>query len=121
MSNGFEALAPLADKLKTQARKQEAEREAKQKASEHIARETNVFLDVMNQTGVKAMAGVRIKPRIEEKDIDFAAAMSKAGVKPLGDDTRAQHRKVRRPIPVQTIADNKRVLEESMSDDLDIE
>ena len=28
MSNGFEALAPLADKLKTQARKQEAEREA---------------------------------------------------------------------------------------------
>lgn len=119
MSNGFEALAPLADKLKTQARKQEAEREAKQKASEHIARETNVFLDVMNQTGVKAMAGVRIKPRIEEKDIDFAAAMSKAGVKPLGDDTRAQHRKVRRPIPVQTIADNKRVLEESMSDDLD--
>ena len=45
--------------------------------------------------------------------------MSKAGVKPLGDDTRAQHRKVRRPIPVQTIADNKRVLEESMSDDLD--
>lgn len=81
MSNGFEALAPLADKLKTQARKQEAEREAKQKASEHIARETNVFLDVMNQTGVKAMAGVRIKPRIEEKDIDFAAAMSKAGVK----------------------------------------
>ena len=99
--------------------KVEAEREAKQKASEHIARETNVFLDVMNQTGVKAMAGVRIKPRIEEKDIDFAAAMSKAGVKPLGDDTRAQHRKVRRPIPVQTIADNKRVLEESMSDDLD--
>ena len=85
MSNGFEALAPLADKLKTQARKQEAEREAKQKASEHIARETNVFLDVMNQTGVKAMAGVRIKPRIEEKDIDFAAAMSKAGVKPLGE------------------------------------
>ena len=74
MSNGFEALAPLADKLKTQARRQEAEREAKQKASEHIARETNVFLDVMNQTGVKAMAGVRIKPRIEEKDIDFAAA-----------------------------------------------
>ena len=71
MSNGFEALAPLADKLKTQARRQEAEREAKQKASEHIARETNVFLDVMNQTGVKAMAGVRIKPRIEEKDIDF--------------------------------------------------
>lgn len=97
MSNGFEALAPLADKLKTQARRQEAEREAKQKASEHIARETNVFLDVMNQTGVKAMAGV----------------------KPLGDETRAQHRKVRRPIPVQTIADNKRVLEESMSDDLD--
>ena len=119
MSNGFEALAPLADKLKTQARRQEAEREAKQKASEHIARETNVFLDVMNQTGVKAMAGVRIKPRIEEKDIDFAAAMKKAGVKPLGDETRAQHRKVRRPIPVQTIADNKRVLEESMSDDLD--
>ena len=114
MSNGFEALAPLADKLKTQALRQEAEREAKQKASEHIARETNVFLDVMNQTGVKAMAGVRIKPRIEEKDIDFAAAMKKAGVKPLGDETRAQHRKVRRPIPVQTIADNKRVLEESM-------
>ena len=44
MSNGFEALAPLADKLKTQALRQEAEREAKQKASEHIARETNVFL-----------------------------------------------------------------------------
>ena len=53
MSNGFEALAPLADKLKTQALRQEAEREAKQKASEHIARETNVFLDVMNQTVVQ--------------------------------------------------------------------
>ena len=82
MSNGFEALAPLADKLKTQARRQEAEREAKQKASEHIARETNVFLDVMNQTGVKAMAGVRIKPRIEEKDIDFAAAMKRPASSP---------------------------------------
>lgn len=84
MANGFEALAPLADKLKTEARRQQAEREAKEKASEHIARETNVFLEVMNQTGVKAMAGVKIKPRITEKEIDFASAMKKAGVKPLG-------------------------------------
>ena len=119
MSNGFEALAPLADKLKTQARKQEAEREAKQKASEHIARETNVFLDVMNQTGVKAMAGVRIKPRIEEKDIDFASAMRKAGVAPLGVSERVQHKKNVRPEPRQTIADNESVLEESLSDELD--
>ena len=119
MANGFEALAPLADKLKTEARRQQAEREAKEKASEHIARETNVFLEVMNQTGVKAMAGVKIKPRITEKEIDFASAMKKAGVKPLGEEARAQHKKKTRPIPAQTIADNKRVLEESMSDDLD--
>ena len=119
MANGFEALAPLADKLKTEARRQQAEREAKEKASDHIARETNVFLEVMNQTGVKAMAGVKIKPRITEKEIDFASAMKKAGVKPLGEEARAQHKKKTRPIPAQTIADNKRVLEESMSDDLD--
>lgn len=119
MANGFEALAPLADKLKTEACRRQAEREAKEKASEHIARETNVFLEVMNQTGVKAMAGVKIKPRITEKEIDFASAMKRAGVKPLGEDARAQHKKKTRPIPAQTIADNKRVLEESMSDDLD--
>ncbi len=119
MANGFEALAPLADKLKTAARAQQAEREAKEKANEHIARETNVFLEVMNQTGVKAMAGVKIKPRIAEKDIDFASAMRKAGVKPIGDAERVQHKKKLRPIPVQTLADNRKVLEESMSDDLD--
>lgn len=119
MANGFEALAPLADKLKAQARKQKAEKEAREKASEHIARETNVFLDVMNQTGVKAMAGVKIKPKITEKDIDFASAMKKAGVKPLGNTQRAEHKKHREPKPEQTIADNKRVLEESLSDDLD--
>ena len=119
MTNGFEALAPLADKLKTAARAQQAEREAKEKASEHIARETKVFLDVMNQTGVKAMAGVKIKPRIAEKDIDFAGAMKKAGVKPIGEKARVQHKKPPKAVPVQTIADNKRVLEESMSDDLD--
>lgn len=119
MANGFEALAALADELKTTARRNEAERQAKERASEHIARETNVFLEVMNKTGVKAAGGVKIKPRITEKDINFAAAMKKAGVKPLGDGQRVQHPKTARPIPKQTLADNKRVLEESMSDDLD--
>ena len=119
MANGFEALAGLADELKTAARARAAEHEAKEKASEHIARETNVFLDVMNKTGVKAMAGVKIKPRITEEDIDFARAMKKAGVKPLGDEKRAAHKKLVHPVPAQTIADNKSVLAESMSDELD--
>lgn len=119
MGNGFEALAPLAGKLKEEARKTQAEKKARQETSEHIARETNEFLEVMNQTGVKAMAGVRIKPRIAEKDIDFASAMRKAGVEPLSGEPRVHHKKARKPVPVQTIADNKRVLEESMSDDLE--
>ena len=119
MSNGFEALAPLADKLKTNARRRQAEEQARQEASEHIARETNVFLDVMKKTGVKAAGGVKIKPRITEKDIDFAGAMKKAGVTPLGAGDRVTHKKPRKAVPAQTIADNKRVLAESMSDDLD--
>ncbi len=119
MSNGFEALAPLADKLKTNARRRQAEEQARQEASEHIARETNVFLDVMKKTGVKAAGGVKIKPRITEKDIDFGGAMKKAGVTPLGAGDRVTHKKPRKAVPAQTIADNKRVLAESMSDDLD--
>ena len=117
--NGFEALRPLAADLKQKAKEREAHKEQAQKVQARIARDTQEFLDTMRKTGVKAAAGVKIAQHVEEKDIDFAAAMRKAGVSPLGVPERVQHKKSVHPEPRQTIADNESVLEESLSDELD--
>ena len=103
--NGFEALRPLAADLKQKAKEREAHKEQAQKVQARIARDTQEFLDTMRKTGVKAAAGVKIAQHVEEKDIDFAAAMRKAGVSPLGVPERVQHKKSVRPEPRQTIAD----------------
>ena len=46
-------------------------------------------------------------------------AMKKAGVTAIGAQTRVQHKKKVAPEPLQTQADNRAVLEESLSDDFD--
>lgn len=117
--NGFEALRPLAADLKEKAKEREAQKEKAQKVQARIAKDTQEFLDTMRKTGVKAASGVKIAQHVEEKDIDFASAMRKAGVAPLGVSERVQHKKNVRPEPRQTIADNESVLEESLSDELD--
>lgn len=117
--NGFDALRPLAAQLKEQARERQAQQDKEEKVQAKIARDTEMFLETMKKTGVKAAAGVKIARHVEEKDIDFARAMKKAGVEPLGTAPRAQHKKAVRPEPRQTIADNESVLEESLSDELD--
>ncbi len=116
---GFEALRPLAAELKQKARERQEQEDREQKVQARIARDTQVFLETMKRTGVKAASGVKIARRVEEKDIDFASAMKKAGVEPLGAAPRVHHSKGAAPEPRQTIADNESVLEESLSDELD--
>ena len=116
---GFEALRPLAAELKQKARERQEQEDREQKVQARIARDTQVFLETMKRTGVKAASGVKIARRVEEKDIDFASAMKKAGVEPLGAAPRVHHSKSVAPEPRQTIADNESVLEESLSDELD--
>lgn len=116
---GFEALRPLAAELKQKARERQEQEDREQKVQARIARDTQVFLETMKRTGVKAASGVKIARRVEEKDIDFASAMKKAGVEPLGAAPRVHHSKSVAPDPRQTIADNESVLEESLSDELD--
>lgn len=116
---GFEALRPLAAELKQKARERQEQEDREQKVQARIARDTQVFLETMKRTGVKAASGVKIARRVEEKDIDFASAMKKAGVEPLGAAPRVHHSKGVAPEPRQTIADNESVLEESLSDELD--
>ena len=117
--NGFDALRPLSAQLKEEARAREEQKVREEKVQAKIARDTKLFLDTMRRTGVKAAQGVKIARSVEEKDIDFASAMKKAGVEPLSGASRVQHKKAVRPEPRQTIADNESVLEESLSDELD--
>lgn len=115
--NGFEALAPLAADLKAKARERNEIVEKEEKAQREIARDTQAFLKAMKKSGVRAKAGNTVGTQ-EEPDIDFASAMRRSGVEPLGATPRA-HAKKKAPaaIPHQTLADNARVLEESLSDE----
>ena len=120
MSNGFEALAPYAADIKQKARDKAAQDEKEHKARQKIASETEQFLRTMRKTGVKSASSLRLSSSLDEKDIDFAKAMKMAGVEPLDAQKRVQHpRKSAAPIPSQTIADNRQVLEDSLSDELD--
>lgn len=121
MGNGFEALRPMAAELKQKARERAQEQEQNEKVQARIARDTMEFLHEMKKTGVKAAAGVKVKKDLfgEEPEIDFAAAMKKAGVEPMGGVRRVHHKKPVAPEPRQTIADNRAVLQESLSDDFD--
>ncbi|HBZ58984.1 MAG TPA: DNA mismatch repair protein MutS [Sutterella sp.] len=74
----------------------------------------------MRKTGVKSASSLRLSSSLDEKDIDFSKAMKMAGVEPLGEDKRVRHaKKTAAPVPSQTIADNRQVLEDSLSDELD--
>ena len=127
MGNGFEALRAVSAELKQKAREREAQEVAKEQEQNRVARDTLDFLHTMHKTGVKAGVAVDVKTRrafaaaapAQEKDIDFAAAMKKAGVTALGVQSRVQHKKKVAPEPRQTQADNRAVLEESLSDDFD--
>lgn len=127
MSKGFEALRPLAADLKAKARERQAQKEQDEKEQERVARDTLEFLQTMEKSGVKAAVGVKTAAgknaaalrNNKTEAVDFAAAMAKAGVRPLGEPVRAQHRKTVKPEPKQTLADNRKVLEESLSDDFD--
>jgi hypothetical protein len=120
MSNGFEALAPYAADIKQKARDKAAQDEKEQKARQKIASETEQFLRTMRKTGVKSASSLRLSSSLDEKDIDFSKAMKMAGVEPLGEDKRVRHaKKTAAPVPSQTIADNRQVLEDSLSDELD--
>lgn len=123
MGNGFEALKPMAAELKAQARRRQDEQEKAEKVQARVARDTLDFLHTMKKTGVKVASNVKVpKSFTQDEDapeINFAAAMQKAGVEPLGTPKRVQHKKVVKPEPRQTIADNAKVLEESLSDDFD--
>lgn len=123
MGNGFEALKPMAVELKAKARERQEEQEKAEKVQARVARDTLDFLHTMKKTGVKVASNVKVPKSFsqdkDEPEIDFAAAMQKAGVEPLGTPKRVQHKKVVKPEPRQTIADNAKVLEESLSDDFD--
>lgn len=119
MGNSFDALKGMAAELRAKAREQEEQTRKKQQVQAKIARDTQEFLNTMRRTGVKAAQGVNLNKSTQDDDIDFAQAMKKAGVAPLNEPPRAQHKRKVAPIPRQTIADNKAVLEESMSDEHD--
>ncbi len=123
MGNGFEALKGMAAELKAQARERQEQKERAEKVEARVARDTLEFLHTMKKAGVKVASDVKV-PRnavdhTDEPDVDFAASMKKAGVQPLGGAKRVQHKKVVRPEPRQSIADNEAVLQESLSDDFD--
>lgn len=120
MGNGFEALKGMAAELKAQARVRTEEKEEKERAQQRIARETKEFLTAMHKTGVKeAGGGIRLSSSVTDDKIDFGKAMTSAGVVPLGAEPRVRHKKVVKPEPKQTIADQAAVLEESLSDEND--
>lgn len=122
MGNGFEALRPMAADLKAKARERQAQEHEAQQEQARVARQTQEFLQHMRTTGVKAAAGTKVRRTVGDDDrpeIDFAAAMRRAGVEPLGATQRVEHKKAVRPEPRQTQADNEAVLQESLSDDFD--
>lgn len=120
MGNAFDALKPMAAELKARHRERAEEKLRQEKVEQRIAQGTLEFLKEMNRTGVRAAQGVKLSAASKDADISFAAAMKKAGVEPLGNDKRAQHEKKKpAPVPQQTIADNKAVLAESLSDEAD--
>ncbi len=123
MGNGFEALKPMAAELKAKARERQEQKDQEEKVQARVARDTLDFLHTMKKTGVKVAGNVKVPKAFTqdnaEPEINFAAAMKMAGVEPLGAPKRVQHKKVVKPEPRQTIADNAAVLEESLSDDFD--
>jgi len=119
MGNGFASLKGLAADLKAHARKREQERVQTERAQTRIARETLEFLESMRKGGVKSAPDVRLKADQRDTSFSFAAAMREAGVLPLGSENRIQHRTQATAEPKQTIADNKEVLIEAMSDEAD--
>ena len=118
--NGFEALKPMADQLKAAHRERTEQKKREDEIKRTIARGTREFLDTMQRTGVRAAEGVRVARTATDKDIDFASAMRQAGIEPLGAQKRvAAKKKPAQPVPRQTMADEKAVLAESLSDEND--
>ena len=119
MGNNFEALRSVASQIKEEARRREERKEKKEQAEARVARETLDFLRTMQKDGVKSAPDVRLKANQKDVPISFSAAMREAGVTPLGAPNRAHHKKTVTTEPLQTIADNKAVLTESLSDEAD--
>ena len=118
--NGFEALKPMAEQLKAAHRERTEQKNREDEIKRTIARGTREFLDTMQRTGVRAAEGVRVTRTATDKDIDFASAMRQAGIEPLGAQKRvAAKKKPAQPVPRQTMADEKAVLAESLSDEND--
>ena len=119
MGNNFEALRAVASQIKEEARRREELKEKKEQAEARVARETLDFLRTMQKDGVKSAPDVRLRASQKDVPISFSAAMREAGVTPLGVPNRAHHKKTVTTEPLQTIADNKAVLTESLSDEAD--
>ena len=119
MGNSFASLKGLAADLRVKAREKEEQEIKQAQVQAKIARDTKDFLDTMRRTGVKAAAGVKLAKHTQDDDIDFAQAMRKAGVEPLNQAPRVQHKRKVAPIPRQTMADKQSVLRESLSDEHD--
>lgn len=119
MGNNFEALRAVASQIKEEARRREELKEKKEQAEARVARETLDFLRTMQKDGVKSAPDVRLRANQKDVPISFSAAMREAGVTPLGAPNRAHHKKTVTTEPLQTIADNKAVLTESLSDEAD--
>ena len=119
MGNNFEALRAVASQIKEEARRREELKEKKEQAEARVARETLDFLRTMQKDGVKSAPDVRLRASQKDVPISFSAAMLEAGVTPLGVPNRAHHKKTVTTEPLQTIADNKAVLTESLSDEAD--
>lgn len=119
MSNGFEALKPFVAEIKARSKKKQDEEEVKKKTAERIARDTLDFMRVMKESGVKTATGVKLSAKTADGDIDFSRAMGAAGVEPLSTPKRVHHYKKSNPEPTQTLADNRQVLADSMSDEAD--
>ena len=118
--NGFEALKPMAEQLKAAHRERTEQKNREDEIKRTIARGTREFLDTMQRTGVRAAEGVRVTRTATDKDIDFASAMRQAGIEPLGTQKRVTaKKKPAQPVPRQTMADEKAVLAESLSDEND--
>ena len=118
--NGFEALKPIAEQLKAQHRERVEQMNREEEIKKTIARGTREFLDTMQKTGVRAAEGVRVQKSVSDRDIDFVAAMKAAGIEPLGAQKRVTKKKPAAvPVPRQTIADEKEVLQASLSDEAD--
>lgn len=119
MGNNFDALKGMAATLKEQARKKQEQSEKTEQAQKRIAHETLEFLQAMKKGGVKSAPDIRLKATCRDASISFTEAMREAGVVPLGTAPRATHPKNVSSEPKQTIADNKAVLDESLSDEVD--